>query len=88
MSKEDIEKILKETGRGMTLDELAKVAGISKGTVQQNVNALWNEHSVSRIYKFNELNVRYVYYYYGGRMPGDNGGLAKWPRKKATLIVR
>ena len=63
MSKEDVEKILKETGRGMTLEELASAAGISKGTIQQNVNALWNEHKVSRIYKFNELNIRYVYYF-------------------------
>ena len=77
MSKEDIEKILKETGRGMTLDELAQIAGLSKGTIQQNVNALWNEHKVSRIYKFNELNVRYVYYFYGGKMLGDNRGMKK-----------
>jgi predicted transcriptional regulator len=87
MSKEDIEKMLRESGRGMTLDELAEATGLSKGTVQQNVNALWNEHSVSRMYRFDDSNVRFVYYYYGGRLPGDNGGMAKWPRKKATLTV-
>lgn len=88
MSQEIIREMLRESGRGMTLEELALVTGISKGSVQRHVNTLWRKHEVSRMYKFNELNVRYVYYYYGGRMPGDNGGLAKWPRKKATLIVR
>ena len=88
MSKEDIEKMLRESGRGMTLDELTEATGLSKGTVQRNVNALWNEHKVSRMYKFNELNIRYVYYFFGNRLPGDNMGMAKWPRKKVTILNR
>ena len=78
MSQEDIENMLRESGRGMTLDELVRATGLSKGTIQRNVNTLWRKHKVSRMYQFDELtDIRYVFYYYGGRLPQDNEGMKK-----------
>ena len=73
MSKDDIRNILKETGRGMSLEELTRVTGLAKTTVLRNANDLWRGHEVSRMYRLDEVtNIRYVYYYYGSRMPQDN----------------
>ena len=77
MGQEEIEQLLRESGRGMSLEELARATGLAKTTVLRNVNKLWRDHRVSRMYKFNEENVRYVYYSFGGRAQGDDKGMKK-----------
>ena len=84
---DDVRNLLRESGRGMTLEELAHATGLAKGTVQRNVADLWKKHEISRMYKFNELNIRYVYYFYGSRMPNDNAMGCAWQGKDHLLKV-
>jgi predicted transcriptional regulator len=88
MGQEDVRNVLKETGRGMSLEELARMTGLAKTTVLRNVNTLWRRHEVSRMYRFDEVtNVRYVYYFYGSRMPNDNAMGCAWQGKDHLLKV-
>ena len=73
MSQQEIVSVLKESGRGMSLEELARVTGLAKTTVLRNATTLWRRHELSRMYRFDEItHVKYVYYYYGGGRRGDN----------------
>ena len=85
MSQDEIRNVLKETGRGMSLEELARVTGLAKTTVLRNANTLWRRHEISRMYRLDEMtNIRYVYYYYG-TLEGDNGRI-RWPKKEVGMI--
>ena len=81
MAQDDIRDVLRETGRGMSLEELARITGLAKTTVLRNVNTLWRRHECSRMYRVDELtNIRYVYYFFGGNKDGDNS--MKYTRRK------
>jgi DNA-binding MarR family transcriptional regulator len=86
MGQEEIEDLLRESGRGMSLEELARATGLAKTTVLRNVNKLWRDHRVSRMYKFNDENVRYVYYSFGGRAQDDDKGMKKVWQSEATIL--
>ena len=88
MSQDEIRNVLKETGRGMSLEELARATGLAKTTVLRNANVLWRRHEISRMYRLDELtNVRFVYYYYGSRMLQDNE-MGAWQKKTIVLKTR
>ena len=73
MSQTDVLDVLRDTGRGMSLEELARVTGLAKTTVLRNANTLWRRHEISRTYRFDEItNVKFVYYSYGGNRRDDN----------------
>jgi len=85
MSQQEIVSVLKESGRGMSLEELARVTGLAKTTVLRNANTLWRRHEISRMYRLDELtNIRFVYYYYGPNLEGDNVRI-RWPKKDIRL---